>query len=119
MQVNLTLTPGYRLKITRASRMSDLVDRTITGLGGSAAFLDSAAGSSAVRRSARNSSSSTSASWRKAIPCVREAYQREREAMQALGEEGERRHKAELAALEAPMAPPRKPGRGNGRRTTG
>lgn len=39
MQVNLTLTPGYRLKITRASRMSELVDRVITGLaavGGSA-----------------------------------------------------------------------------------
>ena len=31
MQVNLTLTPGYRLKITRASRMSVLVDRAITG----------------------------------------------------------------------------------------
>src|SRR5688500_12235457 len=43
MQVNLSLTPGYRLKITRASRMSELVDRTITGLaaiGGSAAFLE-------------------------------------------------------------------------------
>ena len=31
MQVNLTLTPGYRLKITRASRMSELVDRAIPG----------------------------------------------------------------------------------------
>jgi hypothetical protein len=43
MQVNLTLTPGYRLKISRASRMSELVDRVITGLaalGGSAAFLE-------------------------------------------------------------------------------
>ena len=30
MQVNLTLTPGYRLKISRASRMSELVDRTKT-----------------------------------------------------------------------------------------
>jgi hypothetical protein len=43
MQVNLTLTPGYRLKISRASRMSELVDRTIAGLaalGGSAAFLE-------------------------------------------------------------------------------
>jgi hypothetical protein len=43
MQVNLSLTPGYRLKITRASRMSELVDRTITGLaalGGSAVFLE-------------------------------------------------------------------------------
>ena len=35
--------PGYHLKISRASRMSDLVDRAITGLaafGGSAAFLE-------------------------------------------------------------------------------
>ncbi len=32
-----------------------------------------------------------------------EAYQREREAMQALSEERERRHKAELLALEAQM----------------
>ena len=32
MQVNLILTPGYRLKITRALRMSELVDRAITGL---------------------------------------------------------------------------------------
>lgn len=27
MQVNLSLTPGSRLKIARASRMSELVDR--------------------------------------------------------------------------------------------
>src|SRR6188474_964980 len=43
MQVNLSLTPGYRLKISRASHMSELVDRAITGLaalGGSAAFLE-------------------------------------------------------------------------------
>ena len=42
MQVHLSLTPGYRLKIARISRMSELVDRVITGLaalGGSAAFL--------------------------------------------------------------------------------
>lgn len=32
-----------------------------------------------------------------------EAYQCEREALQALAEERERRHKAELAALEAQM----------------
>jgi hypothetical protein len=32
-----------------------------------------------------------------------EAYQREREALKALAEERERRHKAELAALEAQM----------------
>jgi hypothetical protein len=32
-----------------------------------------------------------------------EAYQREREALQALAEERERRHKAEMAALEAQM----------------
>ena len=32
MQVNLSFTPGYRLKISRASPMSELVDRVITGL---------------------------------------------------------------------------------------
>ena len=43
MQVNLSLSPGYHLKISRASRMSDLADRVITALtaiGGSAALLD-------------------------------------------------------------------------------
>ncbi len=43
MQVNLSLSPGYRLKITRASRMSELADRVITALaavGGSATFLE-------------------------------------------------------------------------------
>ncbi len=43
MQLHLSLTPGYRLKIARISRMSELVDRVITGLaalGGSAAFLE-------------------------------------------------------------------------------
>lgn len=37
------LSPGYCLKISRAARMSELVDRTIAGLaalGGSGAFLE-------------------------------------------------------------------------------
>jgi hypothetical protein len=38
MQVNLSLSPGYRLKISRASRMSDLADRAITALLNDAAF---------------------------------------------------------------------------------
>jgi hypothetical protein len=43
MQVNLSLSPGYRLKILRASRMRDLADRVITALtaiDGSAASLE-------------------------------------------------------------------------------
>ena len=43
MQLNLSLSPRLRLKISRASRMSDLADRVITALtaiGGSAAFLE-------------------------------------------------------------------------------
>ena len=43
MLVNLSLSPGYRLRITRASRMSELADRVITAIaavGGSAAFLE-------------------------------------------------------------------------------
>lgn len=32
MLVNLSLSTGYRLKISRASRMSDLADRAITAL---------------------------------------------------------------------------------------
>ena len=44
-----------------------------------------------------------STSWTRATPYAREAYQREREPLQALAEERERRHKAELAALEAQM----------------
>ena len=75
MQVNLTLTPGYHLKITRASRMSELVDRVITGLaalGGSAAFLEILRRWLQRRQDKRRSNSnSTSASWRRATPCAR------------------------------------------------
>jgi hypothetical protein len=43
MQANLSLTSGYRMKISRAARVSELVDRAINGLaalGGSVAFLE-------------------------------------------------------------------------------
>jgi hypothetical protein len=77
--------------------MSELVDRVITGLaagGGSATLLE------ILRR------------WlqRRHVRILeeghalrQEAYQREREALQALAEERERRHKAELATLDAQM----------------
>ena len=98
---------GYRLKITRASRMSELVDRHhhgLAALGGSAAFLrSSAAGSSAGRRSARSQLQLDVRILEEGHALRQEAYQREREALQALAEERERRHKAELAALEAQM----------------
>jgi hypothetical protein len=75
MQVQLTLTPGYRLKIARVSRMSALADRALTSLaavGGSAAFLEILrAGSSADKKSDRSSSNSTYAFWRRAMPCAR------------------------------------------------
>lgn len=71
MQVNL-----LSLKISQASRMSDLADRVITALtaiGTSAAFLEvlRIAGSSAAKTSARSSSSSTSGSSSRATPSAK------------------------------------------------
>jgi hypothetical protein len=107
MQVNLTLTPGYRLKISRASRMSELVDRTITGLaalGGSAAFLEILRRWFQRRQEKRQEQLQLDVRIMEEGHALRqEAYQREREALKALAEERERRHKAELAALEAQM----------------
>jgi hypothetical protein len=107
MQVNLTLTPGYRLKISRASRMSELVDRVITGLaalGGSAAFLEILRRWLQRRQEKRQEQLQLDVRIMEEGHALRqEAYQREREALQALSEERERRHKAELAALEAQM----------------
>src|SRR5688572_31122090 len=105
MQVNLTLTPGYRLKISRASRMSELVDRAITGLaalGGSAAFLEILRRWPQRRQEKRQVQLQLDVRILEEGHALRqEAYQREREALQALAEERERRHKTELAALEA------------------
>jgi hypothetical protein len=105
MQVNLTLTPGYRLKITRASRMSELVDRTITGLaalGGSAAFLEILRRWLQRRQEKRQEQLQLDVRIMEEGHALRqEAYQRE--AHQALSEERERRHNAELLALEAQM----------------
>jgi hypothetical protein len=107
MQVNLSLTPGYRLKITRASRMSELVDRVITGLaalGGSAAFLEILRRWLQRRQEKRQEQLQLDVRIMDEGHALRqEAYQREREALRALAEVRERRHKAELAALEAQM----------------
>jgi hypothetical protein len=107
MQVNLSLTPGYRLKITRASRMSELVDRTITGLaalGGSAAFLEVLRRWLQRRQEKRQEQLQLDIRIMEEGHALRqEAYQRERDALKELAEERERRHKAELAALEAQM----------------
>ncbi len=107
MQVHLTLTPGYRLKIARASRMSELVDRTLTSLaalGGSAAFLEILRRWLQRRQDRRQEQLQLDVRILEEGHALRqEAYQREREALQALTEERERRHKAELAALEAQM----------------
>jgi len=107
MQVNLTLTPGYRLKISRASRMSELVDRVITGLaalGGSAAFLEILRRWLQRRQEKRQEQLQLDVRILEEGHALRqEAYQREREALKALAEERERRHKAELTALEAQM----------------
>ena len=101
MQVNLTLTPGYRLKITRASRMSELVDRVITGL---AALVEILRRWLQRRQEKRQEQLQLDVRILEEGHALRqEAYQREREALQALAEERERRHKAELAALEAHM----------------
>ena len=107
MQVNLTLTPGYRLKISRASLMSELVDRTIAGLaalGGSAAFLEILRRWLQRRQEKRQEQLQLDVRIMEEGHALRqEAYQRERDALKALAEERERRHKAELAALEAQM----------------
>jgi thioesterase domain-containing protein len=107
MQVNLTLTPGYRLKSTRASRMSELVDRAITGLaalGGSAAFLEILRRWLQRRQEKRQEQLQLDVRIMEEGHALRqEAYQRERDALKALAEERERRHKAELTALEAQM----------------
>ena len=106
MKVNLS-PPGYRLKITRASRMSELVDRTITGLaalGGSAAFLEILRRWLQRRQEKRQEQLQLDVRIMEEGHALRqEAYQRERDALKALAEERERRHKAELAALETQM----------------
>jgi len=107
MLVNLSLSPGYRLKITRASRMSELADRVITAIatvGGSAAFLEVLRRWLQRRQDKRQEQLQLDVRILEEGHALRqEAYQREREALQALTEERERRHKAELAALEAQM----------------
>jgi len=107
MQVNLTLSPGYRLKISRASRMSDLADRVITALtavGGSAAFLEVLRRWLQRRQDKRQEQLQLDVRILEEGHALRqEAYQRERDALQALAEERERRHKAELLALETQM----------------
>jgi flagellar motility protein MotE (MotC chaperone) len=107
MQISLSLSPGYRLKISRTSRMSALGDRVIAGvagLGGSAAFLEILRRWLQRRQEKRQEQLQLDVRILEEGHALRqEAYQREREALQALGEERERRHKAELAALEAQM----------------
>jgi hypothetical protein len=99
--------PELPLSITRASRMSELADRLITAIaavGGSAAFLE------VVRRWLQRRQDKRQEQVQFDVRILaeghalrQEAYQREREALQALAEERERRHKAELLALEAQM----------------
>src|SRR5215203_4220965 len=107
MQVNLSLSPGYRLKISRASSMSELADRVIGGIaavGGSAAFLEILRRWLQRRQEKRQEQLQLDVRIMEEGHALRqEAYQREREALKALAEERERRHKAELAALEAQM----------------
>jgi hypothetical protein len=107
MLVNLSLSPGYRLKISRASRMSQLADQVLTALtaiGGSAAFLEVLRRWLQRRQDKRQEQLQLDVRILEEGHALRqEAYQREREALQALTEERERRHKAELAALEAQM----------------
>jgi len=107
MQVNLSLSPGYRLKISRASYMSDLADRVLTALtavGGSAAFLEILRRCLQRRQDKRQEQLQLDVRILEEGHALRqEAYQREREALQLLAEERERRHKAELQALESQM----------------
>ncbi len=103
----VALPPGYRLKITRASRMSELADRVITAIaavGGSAAFLEILRRWLQRRQDKRQDQLQLDVRILEEGHALRqEAYQREREALKALAEERERRHKAELLTLEAQM----------------
>ncbi|HEX5717029.1 MAG TPA: hypothetical protein VF179_12770 [Thermoanaerobaculia bacterium] len=93
MQVNLSLTPGYRLKISRVSRMSELVDRAITGLaalGGSAAFLGVLRRWLQRRQEKRQEQLQLDVRIMEEGHALRqETYQREREALKDLAEERE------------------------------
>jgi hypothetical protein len=103
----VALSKGYRLKITRPSRMSQLTDQVLTALtaiGGSAAFLEILRRWLQRRQDKRQDQLQLDVRILEEGHALRqEAYQREREALQALAEERERRHKAELLALEAQM----------------
>jgi hypothetical protein len=87
--------------------MSELADRVLTSLaalGGSAAFLEILRRWLQRRQEKRQEQLQLDVRILEEGHALRqEAYQREREALQALAEERERRHKAELAALEAQM----------------
>src|SRR5215210_3061795 len=103
----VALSNGYRLKIKRPSLMSQLADRVITAIaavGGSAAFLEVLRRWLQRRQKKRQEQLQLDVRiLEKGHALRQEAYQREREALQALAEERERRHKAELLALEAQL----------------
>ena len=87
--------------------MSELADRVITAIaavGGSAAFLEVLRRRLQRRQDKRQEQLQLDVRILEEGHALRqEAYQCEREALQALAEERERRHKAELLALEAQM----------------
>jgi hypothetical protein len=103
----VALSSSYRLKIEKVSLMSQLADRIVTALtavGGSAAFLEILRRWLQRRQEKRQEQLQLDVRILEEGHTLRqEAYQREREALQALTEERERRHKAELLALEAQM----------------
>lgn len=103
----VALPPGYHLNLKRPSHMSQLADRALTALtalGGSAAFLEILRRWLQRRQDRRQEQLQLDVRILEEGHALRqEAYQREREALQALAEERERRHKAELAALEAQL----------------
>ena len=106
MLVNLSLSPGYRLKITRASRMSELADRVITAIAAVAGEPPSWKSSSTASAppGAVPARRPGAGSWRRATPSARRPISAGYiEALQGLAEERERRHDAELLALEAQM----------------
>jgi len=82
--------PGYRLKISRASHLSELVDRVITGLaalGGSAAFLEILRRGLQRRQEKRQEQLQLDVRIMEEGHALRqEAYQREREALKDLAE---------------------------------
>lgn len=96
------------MKISRPSRMSELVYRAGAGLaalGESVALLDLRRWLQRRQQKRQEQLQLDVRIMEEGTPCAGRPTSAEREALQALSEERERRHKPEMAALEAACRP--------------